>query len=56
MKDKEDVGFIEKPRKFRNRTKKRRLLPEEIQEKHELHPRHQPYQRKKNWVDQIDEE
>lgn len=56
MKEKDPEGFMEKPRKFRDRTKKRRLTAEELKEKHDLHPRHEPYKRVKNWINQVDEE
>lgn len=55
VKDTEDTGFLEKPRKFRDRTKKRRLTAEELKEKHDLHPKHQPYKRQKQWDKLLDE-
>lgn len=44
----EPESYIEKERKHRDRTKKRRLTAEETVEAHK--PRMVPYRRKKNWM------
>lgn len=55
-KDTEETGFIEKPRTFRDRSKKRRLTQEEAAAP-QPKPRMEPYKREhKNWVNQQDEE
>lgn len=53
-----DAGFIEKDRKHRDRSKKRRLTLEEQAATETHKPRMEPYHReaKKNWVNQNDEE
>lgn len=50
MKDKDDVGYAEKDRHFRDRSKRRRIPGgEAVTEK--LNPKHQPYKRtKKDWM------
>lgn len=48
---KETEGYIEKDRTFRNRNKKKRLTVEEKREQtNDLKPKHQPYHRKKDWM------
>lgn len=51
MKDK-DEGFLEKPRVFRDRSKKRRLTVDEKRElaTNDLKPKHRPYHRRKDWM------
>lgn len=54
-----DKGYIEKERKFRDRSKKRRLTAEEkAAEKVGLRPKHQPYKRNPptSWEHYINEE
>lgn len=53
-----DAGFIEKDRKHRDRSKKRRLTLEEQAATETHKPRMEPYHRetKKNWANQNDEE
>lgn len=53
----EEESFLEKERKHRDRTKKRRIKPDETNETEQSKPRMEPYKRThKNWVDQTDEE
>lgn len=49
---KEEEGFLEKPRVFRDRSKKRRLSVDEKRElsRNDLKPQHAPYKRKKDWM------
>jgi hypothetical protein len=56
MKEKEPESFLEKDRKHRDRTKKRRLTADEKASTDETVPRMEPYKRSKNWVNQLDEE
>lgn len=49
MKGKDDAGYIEKERVFRDRTKKRRGETP-IERIEAEHPRHQPYKRRKDWM------
>jgi hypothetical protein len=47
----EDKGFIEKPREFRDRSKKKRLTVDEKREQaNDLRPKHEPYHRRKDWM------
>lgn len=55
MKEKEPESFIEKDRKHRDRTKKRRLTNEDKAPETRT-PRMEPYKRQKNWVNQKDED
>jgi hypothetical protein len=48
---KETEGYIEKPRTFRDRSKKKRLTVDEKRElANDLKPKHEPYHRKKDWM------
>lgn len=51
MKEKEpnEVGYIEKDRKHRDRTKKRRLRPDEGPDTGQAKPRMEPYKRVRGW-------
>jgi len=55
VKDKDDTGYIEKPRVYRDRKKRRRLPADEVVAEVPK-PLHVPYKRTKNWVNQTDEE
>lgn len=48
----EEEGFLEKPRVFRDRSKKRRLTLDERAEleSNDLKPHHAPYKRVKDWM------
>jgi len=57
VKDKDDVGYIEKERKYRDRSKKRRgdkMEDTTSPIKPKLEPYHKP--KRKNWSEQTDEE
>lgn len=47
---KETEGYIEKDRVFRDRSKKKRLSVDEKRELASDRPKHQPYHRKKDWM------
>lgn len=55
---KDEKGYIEKERKFRDRSKKRRLSQEEkAAQDIGIKPKHTPYKRDhKNWVNQSEED
>lgn len=48
---KETEGYLEKERQHRDRSKKKRLTVDEKRElANDLKPKHQPYHRKKDWM------
>jgi hypothetical protein len=49
---KEPESFLEKDRHYRDRSKKKRLSVDEKRElaSNDLKPQHQPYKRKKDWM------
>jgi hypothetical protein len=47
----EDKGFLDKPREFRDRSKKKRPTVDERREQaNDLRPKHEPYHRRKDWT------